>query len=87
MGEAIPGVWLDSQREVDHGGGSSCCLRRSCHSESSAAMSPIVLFLKIVAVVGIIMAIVFLEMVGVAIAEAISREAKEKNKNKDNKTE
>ena len=50
-------------------------------------MSPIVLFLKIVAVVGIIMAIVFIEMVGVAIAEAISREAKEKNKNNDNKTE
>lgn len=50
-------------------------------------MSPIELFLRIVAVVGIIMAIVFLEMVGVAIAEAISREAKEKNNNNDNKTE
>lgn len=50
-------------------------------------MSPIELFLRIVAVVGIIMAIVFLEMVGVAIAEAISREAKEKNNNNNNKKE
>lgn len=45
-------------------------------------MSPIELFLRIVAVVGIIMAIVFLEMVGVAIAEAISREAKKEKEDK-----
>lgn len=45
-------------------------------------MSPIELFLRIVAVVGIIMAIVFLEMVGVAIAEAISREAEKEKEDK-----
>ena len=45
-------------------------------------MNPIELFLKIVAVVGIIMAIVFIEMVGVAIADAISREAKKEKEEK-----
>ena len=49
-------------------------------------MNPIELFLRIVAVIVIIMAIVFVEMVGVAIVDAIGREMKDKNKN-DNKTE
>ena len=45
-------------------------------------MIPIELFLRIVAVLGIIMAIVFLEMVGVAIAESITKAAKEENDKK-----
>ena len=50
-------------------------------------MSPIELFLRIVAMIAIIMAIVFIEMIGVAIVDAISREAKKENNNNDNKTE
>ena len=50
-------------------------------------MSPIELFLRIVAMIAIIMAIVFIEMVGIAIVETISREMIEENNNNNNKIE
>ena len=42
-------------------------------------MSPIELFLRIAAMIAIIMAIVFIEMIGVAIAEAFNQEQKEES--------
>ena len=46
-------------------------------------MNPIEIFLRIVTFIGILVAIVFVEMVGVAIADTINQEMKTKEDSKD----
>ena len=83
MGRAIPGEGTHPSREADTWCCGSGCIHRSVHHSKSAAMNPIEIFLRIVTIIGILVAIVFVEMVGVAIADAINQEMKTKEETKD----
>ena len=83
LGKAIPGVWTYPQREVDHGGGSSCCLRRSLHLSQSAAMMTDTL-IRIGIAICIVVVIVLLESIAMVFAKFMIETSKdyiEKKKN------